>query len=822
MEQEKKKRTRKKKGRKIFKGIMIAFLIICALTFAAGAGVLAAVVKSAPEIDSNVLDNLKQSSKIYDKDGHLIESLSGVEDRTIVPLKKIPKHVQDAFIAIEDERFREHHGIDIKRIFGAIWYDIKTMSKAQGASTITQQFIKNYVLSPEKKFTRKFQEMYLAIQLERKLSKDQILEAYLNTIYLGGNAYGVQSASMFYFGKDVDELTIAEAALIAGLNQSPARYYPFSKKNMENPKVYKDRQKTVLTKMLENGFITQKEFDEAVNQKLVFQTKKPTTSMKYQWFIEPAIDQIAEDFADKYDISEKEAKERLRTGGYNIYLTIDTKIQEAAQKIIDNPSYYSKLRVPSKLKTYSADGQSKPKVEPQAAAVIFDYRTGEMRAIIGGRGPHELRSLNRATEVPRQPGSSIKPLAVYAPAIDSKIATPATIISDSPLTGDFNGWNPGNADGKFLGDITIREAIKRSRNLVAVKLGMNVGINTSINYLEKKFHISTLQKSGPVNDKNLPALTLGGMTHGVYPFEMAAAYGVFGNEGVYSKPIMYTKVTDRNGTVILEKHSEQSRALSPQAAYIMVDMMKDVVKGGEGATGTNANFGAMPAAGKTGTASDNTNAWFVGLTPYYSGAVWIGHDKPNTKVQGLLSSLSAKMWGDIMKEAHKGLEVKDFERPSGIVWAQVCIDSGKAPSELCAQDSRGSRVRSELFIEGTQPVELCDVHVTANIDIRTGKLATPNTPPEYVQTKVFTKSTMPTEYSDAPTIPQEPNPKGDITIDNPDGTDENGNDQQNGENNNNPDQTTTETNAGNNSDKKNKHKDKNNKDNGDTPITITN
>lgn len=737
MEQENRRINRKKKKtRGTGKAILVVLLIIFLLIAAAGTGAVIAVIKSAPVLNTDIIDNLKQSSKIYDMNGNYIEDFSGSENRNIVPLKQIPKDLQNAFIAIEDERFRSHHGIDVKRIFGALWYDIKTMSKAQGASTITQQLIKNYALTPKKDITRKLQEAYLAIQLERQLSKDQILEAYLNTILLGNNTWGVQAASMLYFGKDVKDLNLAECALLAGLTQNPSKYNPYSKKNMEDPKDYLDRQRTVLGKMLELGYITKDQYDSALKQKLVFQSKKTAMSMKYQWFIEPAMDEVAKDFAKKYNIDENEAKQKLRIGGYNIYLTIDPKIQEAAQKVIDNDSYYKGLKVASGLANYSADGKSKPIIQPQAAAVIFDYKTGEMRAIVGGRGQHDLMSLNRATDVPRQPGSSIKPLAVYGPAIDSKAATAATVIEDSPLPEDFvkanHGWDPQNVDGKFRGYMTIREAVKHSVNLVAVKLQLQLGVNTSVDYLQNKFHITTLKK----DDKNTAALALGGMTEGVTPYEMAAAYGVFGNGGVYSEPIMYTKVTDKNGDTVLEKTSEQSRSISPQAAYIMTSMLRGVVTGG---TATSANLGSMPAAGKTGTANDYTNAWFCGFTPYYSGAVWIGHDQPKVKVSGLKSSLSAKIWGDIMKEAHKGLPVKNFEAPSGIASAEVCIDSGKAPSDICAQDPRGSRIISEIFIDGTQPVEICDVHVTADIDIRTGKLAAPDTPPEYIQKKVFIK-----------------------------------------------------------------------------------
>lgn len=734
----KQNRKVKKKKRHIGKKIFTAFLIVMLIAIAGGSGVLIAVIKSAPAIDSDILTKLKQSGKIYDKDEKFIEDLSDIENRQVVSLSEIPQDLKDAVISIEDERFESHHGIDIKRIFGAIIYDIKTMSKAQGASTITQQLIKNVALTPDKKFTRKLQEMYLAIQLERKLSKDQILHAYLNTIYLGGNAYGVQAASLYYFGKDVKDLKLSECALIAGLTQNPAKYWPYSSKNKENPENYLERQRLVLSQMLKLGKITKEEYEQAVKEKLEFKTKEAEVATKYQWFIEPAIDQVAKDFSEKYGMSESEAKQQLRTGGYEIYLTIDTKIQEKAESVINDPKYYPKISKNDMY--YSINSKDKKLIQPQAAAVIMDSTTGEVRAIVGGRGEHPLRSNNRATDtdVARQPGSAIKPLSVYAPALEKKLITAASTFEDSPMPLDFvnsnKGWDPKNYNGKFGGITTVRNAVKESVNLVPIKILQQLGINTSIDFLRNKFHLSTIVTEGASNDKNLSSLSLGGLTHGVTPLEMAAAYSVFANNGVYSEPIMYTKVLDKNKNVVLEKTSNQSKAISPQAAYIMNDMLQTVVKSG---TGTKAKLGNMPVGGKTGTSDDHTNGYFMGITPYYTGAVWMGHDDKNYHVPGLVGGTEAPMWRDIMTVAHEGLEVKSFPKPSGIVTAQVCADSGKAPTDLCAQDPRGSRVRTEIFIEGTQPVELCDVHVAVDIDVTTGKLATPNCPAGLVQKKVF-------------------------------------------------------------------------------------
>lgn len=805
----KQNRKVKKKKRHIGKKILTAFLIILLITLAGGSGVLIAVIKSAPAIDTDILTNLKQSGKIYDKENHYIEDLSDIENRQVVPLSQIPQNLKDAVISIEDERFETHHGIDIQRIFGAIVYDIKTMSRAQGASTITQQLIKNIALSPEKKFTRKLQEMYLAIQLERKLSKDQILHAYLNTIYLGGNAYGVQAASLYYFGKPVQELKLSECALIAGLTQNPAKYWPYSKKNKENPENYLERQRLVLSQMLKLGKISKEEYDQAIKEKLEFKTKEAEVATKYQWFIEPAIDQVAKDFSEKYGITESEARQKLRTGGYSIYLTIDTKIQEKAESVINDPKYYPKIS--EKDKYYSINSKDKQLIQPQAAAVIMDSTSGEVRAIVGGRGPHPLKSNNRATDtdVARQPGSAIKPLSVYAPALEKKIITAGSTIEDSPMPQDFvdkNKWDPKNYNNRFGGITTVRNAVKDSVNLVPIKILQNLGINTSIDFLKNKFHLSTIETKGSTNDENLSSLSLGGMTHGVTPLEMAAAYSVFANNGIYSEPIMYTKVEDTNGTVILEKNSNQSKAISPQAAYIMNDMLQTVVKSG---TGTKAKLGKMPVGGKTGTSDDHTNGYFMGITPYYTGAVWMGHDDKNYHVPGLVGGTEAPMWRDIMAVAHEGLEVKSFKRPSGIVSAQVCLDSGQAPTELCAQDPRGSRVQTELFIEGTQPVELCNVHVAVDIDISNGKLATPSTPPELVQKKVFLNRArnpravlgddayiVPTEYSTTG-VGDQNNPNQGNTDGNNNGNINNGNgtDNTGGTNNTNTNDPTTDTNT---------------------------
>lgn len=735
--------NRKKKKFKTWKAVFLAFVLIMLVAAGACAGIALAFINTAPQVNVDNFTNLAQTTKIYDKDGKYIESLHGIENRTYVSLSKVKKYTQDAFIAIEDERFREHFGIDIKRIGGALWADIKAGAPEQGASTLTQQLLKNTVLTPKKEVKRKIQEMYLAVKLEEKLSKDQILEYYLNTIFLGGSANGIQAAAEYYFDKDVDQLSIAESALIAGITRWPSRYNPYS--NSDKPEIYKDRTKTVLAKMLEHEMINGQEYDKAVAEvdgmnETTFKKRKDNTTLKYQWFIEAAIDSVEKDLGVKYGFTKDEIQQKIFSGGLQVYTTLDTKIQEVVDRIGNDEKYYPTLH--EEIRIWGKDNI----IQPQIGIVINDYKTGEIRAILGGRGKQPLKSQNRAADptYARQPGSSMKPLAVYGPAFDMGYS-PASVLDDTPFTPEMKaatgGWEPKNFDRKYSGFYTLRDAVKVSKNVVAAKLMLMIGTGNSIQYL-KKFGLTTLVLTGRYNDTG-PAISLGGLTKGVIPLEMTAAYGVFGNDGVYTEPILYTKVLDSEGNVILEKKPEKHQVISPQAAFMTVDVMRGVVNGG---TGSKAHFGPMPAAGKTGTTNEQADAYFVGITPYYSGAIWMGHDKPSIGVvkgvnsnRSLTSGETAEMWGDIMEELHQNLPVKNFDKPAGLVSVSVCKDSGKIATELCAQDQRGSRVVNDIFLEGKVPTEYCDVHVKAKVDTLNNRLANQYCPLELVKELVFIK-----------------------------------------------------------------------------------
>ena len=722
------KTKNKKSKHKIIKTILISILSIIILSGVALCGVVLAIINTSPELDVNQILTLNETSKLYDSNAQLMDNVVSDEIRTYISINDMPKNLKNAFVSIEDERFDTHHGIDIRRIVGVVLYDIeskiKNQASLQGASTITQQLIKNTVLSSEITLKRKIQEMYLATELEKKLSKDQILEAYLNTIPLGGNLHGVEAASDQYFSKHAKDLTLIQSAYVGGVTQNPSKFYPFTRAvdnvNVFIPKTKKDllvittRTKTVLTKMYDLKKITKEEYDNSIKEldtkKITFNPPKNISNrLTYEWFSLPVIEQVKSDLKAQYHYSDKEINSILMYNGLKIYTTMDKSLQDASQKIIDDKNNILIRDVVNGI------------IQPQASAVIMDYHTGEVKTIIGGRGTQPARSFNRAAfngskEFIKSPGSSIKPLTVYGPAIDTKMATSATVIEDSPLSPELgklnpvNGkpWDPKNYDTSgFSGFVNVREAITKSINLVAIKLEYAMGLKTGASYGEKfGLKLTTNDKS------SCSALALGEIS-GTNTLTMAAAYGTFGNSGLYTAPKLYRKVQDRTGKILLETKIFNRKVLSPQAAFISYDLLKGPTS--DNGTAPNARFSDMPVAGKTGTSSEKKNFWFSGLTPYYSGSVWVGDDSPRTYTN-VFSSTSAGVWSKIMAEAHKNLSVKDIDEPSGIVRGPICRDSGKLPNEYCLKALAGNSIYTELFIDGSVPTTFCDIHVAPKID----------------------------------------------------------------------------------------------------------
>lgn len=763
-----KKNSEKKKKSSIklfFKWVGIAFLILFFAAVGAIGGKVLAIIKNTPPISQEALTSQVQSSVVYAKDENgnwqRVAILHGADNRLWVPIEKIPKNLQNAFVAIEDQRFYKNKlGIDPKRIIGALIANIKAGGKpVEGASTITQQLVKNTMLSSEKTITRKIQEMVLAWRLEQIYSKQQILEAYLNTIYLGGpnvNAYGVQAASLAYFGKDVSQLDLAECAMIAGITKNPSRYSPYA-----DLEAATERQHLVLKKMLEQGYITKEEYEKAISEKLVFK-KTNFTTYEHKYFIDQVINDVADALSQHLNISHDEAIKKIYNGGLRIYSTMDLQIQKTMEEAFKNPKLF-----PPDIKDRSGNTRI-----VQGAMVVMDWRTGEVKGIVGGRETEETkgktRIFNYATQGGRPAGSSIKPLTVYGPALE-KGYTAATVVDDVPVFYKQWNWEPHNYEsGKYRGLMTFREALTYSENVPAARIVVEmIGLHTAAEY-GKKFGLNITK-----DVSSSPAALALGAGGAVTPLQEAAAYGAIANGGVYTTPITFTKVTDSKGKVILENKPLQHMVLTPQNAYILTSMMQDVVKYG---TGTNARLPNMPVAGKTGTNESYNDAWFTGFTPYYVGSVWMGTGENIPMIYGgrgvVGGSYPAMLWRTVMAEIHKSLPYKDFERPPGIISVTVCKDSGELPTDLCHQDPRGDRTYTEIFAEGTQPTTYCTVHVLAKINSQNGKLATEFTPPDLVKDAVFIdppgrtseqnavaldgKYVVPKDYDDTPPPAQPP------------------------------------------------------------------
>ena len=689
--------NKQKKKQSLVSSAKRAFVIALIFAVILGAvvgGAMLGFIDNSTELIANEY-NMDFTSIVYSidsKTGEAIEydRLYSEQNRIWADLERIPENLKNAFIAIEDERFLKHNGLDLKRTFGAFLGYI-TGNDSYGGSTITQQLIKNVTGDKDRSPIRKIREIIRAVNLETKMSKDQIIEMYMNTIYLGQGCHGVQAAANVYFSKDVSELTLEECASIAGITQYPSKYDP-----LLNYEEHKKKQEIVLTKMEELGYITKEECEKAKSAEL--KLKKGTAKkdgMKIQsYFTDQIVLDVQRDLMTRNKMSESEATKAIFKGGLKIYSTVDPKVQRAMEDVFTNES------------NFPGWGE----VKPQSAMVVIDPYTGQVRGIVGGKGEKtDNRGLNRATQTLRQPGSSIKPLSVYAPAIEHGVITPATIVDDSPLK--IGDWEPRNSDYKFRGKITVREALEWSRNIPAVRILDKLSVDKSFNFLTKNLKISTLvsgekRADGKVySDKFYSSLALGGLTDGVSVMEMTAAYSTFVNGGIYTKPITYTKVVDAKGRVILENKPETHKAMSDTTAYTMAQMMRGVVLNGTGGAANLAN--GVFAAGKTGTTSDDIDRWFVGYTPNYVGGVWFGYDIPK-KMSGL-GNPCASIWKKVMDQIHKDVQVKKLVQPNNMAVRAVCQITGKIATDICEE---AKSIRTEYFKIGTQPTSYCSSHMT--------------------------------------------------------------------------------------------------------------
>lgn len=673
-----KKERPRRRGRKfIIAVVFIAFVIVGAI-----AGALAAYLQSAPSLDE-VTFAPQMTTYVYDANGDVLARFYR-ENRTHVDLEDVPQVIINAFLAAEDGDFYKHHGIDFSAIARAVIVNLKPGSSLQGGSTITQQVARLAFLTLDRTWSRKLKELLWAIQIERKYTKDEIMEAYLNIQYFGHSAYGIQAAAQTYFSKDVSEVNLPEAAMLAGVVNGPGYFSPFY--DME---AATNRRNWVLKRMYDSGFISQAEYMAAVQTPIEVKDGR-TRNARAPYFVEYVRQQLLERYGEG----------QLYGGGLRVYTTLDPKLQKAAEDAIA-------AWVPAK----SVDDQGL--TQPQAALVALDTQYGYIRAMVGGRGSDHF---NRAVQATRQPGSAMKPF-VYAAAIDSLQYTPVDKLVDEPTTFTLvtgERWTPTNYDGTHLGEITLRHALEDSVNVVAAKVINEIGPATVIGYA-KRMGITTLVEQGRLNDNTL-ALALGGLTRGVTPLEIARAYAVFANGGIRVEPMAILRVEDKDGHVIDEFRPNRSLALAPETSYIMTDMLRGVIERG---TGVGANIG-RPAAGKTGTTSDFTDAWFVGYTPELAAAVWIGNDNNRPMIypdQRIGSGIAARAWGAFMRDALADAPVTDFAVPPGIAGPfTIDRETGGLVDDSCRNVPLEDRLYNELFIEGTEP---------KNISPRCSSLFTP-------------------------------------------------------------------------------------------------
>ena len=763
-------------GRTVF---IICQLLLAAVLFIMIAGgiflvhTVREVISDAPVLDPMAVTPAQSASYIYSNDGKREQKLTLPEaNRDLVTIDRIPLCLQHAFIAIEDERFYTHHGIDPQGIARAAWIGLTSGSFSEGASTITQQLLKNSVF-PEwtsevtfsDRLRRKIQEQYLAIKLETMLSKDQILEDYLNTINMGAGCYGVQAAAWRYFGKDVSELTLSESAVIAGITQNPSRFDP-----LVFPEQNSIRRGIVLDYMLEQKYITQSEYEEALSDDVYARIQSNDDSIDssasiYTFYQDALIDQVMEDLMNEKGFTYKQAYRAVYTGGLRIYSAQDPQIQRICDEEFENPSNFpddSKVGIDYALSVETPEGEitnydsddlrawvrshrdpdfnlmyedaSEARLsagafrtavtgrsdtvlgerititpQPQASVVVIDQQNGYIRAIVGGRGDKDASlTLNRASYTTRQPGSTFKILTTYAPALNECGKTLASVYDNQEYHYE-NGMKVSNWDlNNYTGPVTIRDAIIRSVNVVAVECITEITPRLGFQYA-KNFGITTLvdrlDTGSEVLSDVIQPLALGGITRGVTNLELCAAYACIANRGQYISPKFYTHVLDQYGNIVLDNSSPSSRTvLKESTAWLLTDAMKEVITNPSGTAYGQINLGMMPAAGKSGTTENYRDIWFAGYTPHYTCCVWGGYDNnesmPDT---GIYHVYNKVLWNSIMNRIHADLPVSGFGAPGDIVKMNICRDTHLAAAPWCS-------AYEESFAAGTQPKQYCNIH----------------------------------------------------------------------------------------------------------------
>lgn len=762
---------KKRAGVRLFKSMLILLLVLVLAGIAGGGLLFKKIVDDAPKITADDVKPSAYTTTVYADDGKtVLDTFVGAgSNRVFISIDKIPKDLQNAVVAIEDSRFYDHNGIDPKGIARALVKGVASGGLTEGASTITQQLIKNSIFpnfnqeTKMESIKRKIQEQYLAVQLEKEVDKKEILEDYLNTINLGQNTLGVQAASKRYFGKSVSKLSLSECTTLAAITQNPTKYNP-----LVHPEYNQERREKVLGDMLEQGYITQTAYDSAIKDDVYKRIQKANTKYTEKitvssYFVDEVSKQVISDLQEELGYTESQAYNAVYSGGLKIITTQDTSMQKICEEEISNASNY-----PSRIEwgitcaitithadgtqdnydhnglknyiykkygeTYGLTQSTKERAEelfneyiksltkkgdtvdkrlslspqPQASIVVMDQHTGQVKALVGGRGEKtESMSLNRATQSYRQPGSCFKILSTYVPALDTNGDTLATIIKDSPFRYDNgkyvnNWWGSG-----YRGGMTIRKCIEQSANVCTVKKFTEITPAVGYKYLTENFSLTTLDPTQDI----VQAACLGGISNGVYNLEMTAAYAAIANKGVYTEPILYTEIYDHDGNLLFSKTPETHVAMKESTAALITNAMQDVIKYG---TGTAARMSNMPVAGKTGTTTKSVDLWLSAYTPYLTCSVWTGYDD-NKSMDGLNQSFHEVIWRKAMERIHKGYEKKDFEMPKTIEKKYICRSTGKLAS------GRSCSSYAEYFAEGTAPTQSCPGHIVKSENNKTSE-----------------------------------------------------------------------------------------------------
>lgn len=779
-------RNRRKLNISVFKIILVLVLAIVIVGVGAGFGALKGILDDTPNINADALIPKGYKTTLVYQNGKEITTLANSNsNREYVYYDSIPEDLVNAFVAIEDRRFWEHNGIDVQGIARAFIKGLKSGDFDEGASTLTQQLIKNNVFNVGlnestflDKLERKVQEQYLAVDMEKKIDKKSIVEYYLNTIYLGEGCYGVETAAKTYFGKGLSQLSVSECAVLAAIPQNPTKYDP-----LLSPDDNKTRRTQVLKYMLDLEYITQAQYDEAINdnvyKRIASVSKKEEKQQKTEvnsYYTDEVIKQLQNDLVAK-GYSEDEAESLIWSGGLKVIVCQDPEIQEIADSVVNDTSYWPEPVYQLNYALTLADKETKVQtnysvenleswfteqegydysaryyseddaraaadefrdamvaetgdevfmetfklvIQPQVSFTLMDQNTGQVKALVGGRGEKtENRSFNRATEATRQPGSCFKIVATYLPALDACNMSLATVYDDAPYYYE-NGNQVFNWYGGYWGPKTIRYAIMESMNIIAVKCITDVTPQLAYDYLLKLGFTTLVERKtdsdGLILSDINQSLALGGLTNGITNLEITAAYATIANGGNYIKPVFYSEVYDHEGNILIDnREPEKTRVISEQTAWLLTSAMHDVVTGG---TGSGANsYTGMYTAGKTGTTSGDFDNWFCGYNPYYTASIWLGNDENITYSPG---SIKCYMWRDIMDQVieKKGLDTSaTFEMPDGIVQATVCSDTGLLPSNGCptVTDYFDASKIPTKYCPGVKKVVVCnESHMLAN------------------------------------------------------------------------------------------------------------